>query len=205
MWTKEQAIYSGTRGCANCCRFIHVKIPSTALIGQEAVWGLFWACAKVNLLLCWTQPAVVNTCVRCTRSELVDDILDTPAPELVACFGEENYFLSRQCIRLVQSLCCSLYWPGSPYVTLAGSNSPVGLRGETGSNRIWISGTSKWECFPSTQLQYRRFFYIYFTALHVSVLGPSSSTHIFHRIYSIDSCRYFFFHAAPKFQTTTCQ
>jgi hypothetical protein len=31
------------------------------------------------------------------------------------------------------------------------------------------------------------FFYIYFTALHVSVLGPFSSTHIFHRIYSIDN------------------
>jgi hypothetical protein len=30
-------------------------------------------------------------------------------------------------------------------------------------------------------------FYIYFTALHVSVLGPSSGTHIFHRIYSIDN------------------
>jgi hypothetical protein len=31
------------------------------------------------------------------------------------------------------------------------------------------------------------FSYIYFTALRVSVLGPSSSTHIFHRIYSIDN------------------
>jgi hypothetical protein len=42
------------------------------------------------------------------------------------------------------------------------------LRHPTQHNRL------RWECFPSMQLYYRRFFYIYFTALHVSVLGPSS-------------------------------
>jgi hypothetical protein len=44
---------------------------------------------------------------------------------------------------------------------------------------------SRWECFPSTQLQYRRFFYIYFTALDVSVLGPSSCTHLCESVFRL--------------------
>jgi hypothetical protein len=35
------------------------------------------------------------------------------------------------------------------------------------------------ECFPSPQVQYRRVSTIYLTALYVSVIRPSSSTHIF--------------------------
>jgi hypothetical protein len=49
--------------------------------------------------------------------------------------------------------------------------------------RVWDQGES---VFRLRNFNIVGFYYL-FTALHVSVLGPSSSIHIFHRIYSIDN------------------
>jgi hypothetical protein len=47
--------------------------------------------------------------------------------------------------------------------------------------------------FLCTNFNIVGFLLFIFTALHVSVLGPSSGTHIFHRIYSIDNGSVVFF------------